>query len=80
MKIEENDNELSIDMIEERLEICRKCPICDLDNWICNAKLYLNPITNDVSTTPKDGYIKGCNCKLNWKAKNPNRHCPAKKW
>ena len=42
-------------MINERERICRKCPICDLDNWVCNAKLYLNPETNDVSITPKEG-------------------------
>ena len=48
--------------ITERTKICRSCPICDTDKEICNAKLYLNPETNDVSTTPKPGYIKGCGC------------------
>lgn len=80
MIIEENDNELNIDMIEEREKICKKCPICDLDNWVCNAKLYLNPDTNDVSISPKDGYIKGCGCVLKYKIPNGNKHCPAKKW
>ena len=66
--------------MEERLEICLHCPICDIDNLVCQAGLYLNPITNDISTGPKEGYIKGCGCLLKNKTKNPNKHCPAKKW
>ena len=60
-------NDLYSLVIEEREKICKKCPICDLDNWICNAKLYLNPETNDVSIIPKEGYIKGCGCILKYK-------------
>lgn len=67
-------------MIEERTEICRKCPICDLDKWVCNAKLYLNPKTNDVSTIQKKDYIKGCGCILKFKIPNSKKHCPAGKW
>lgn len=67
-------------MIQERTEICKKCPICDLDNWMCNAKLYLNPETNDISLSPKKNYIKGCGCAIELKVQNPNRHCPAGKW
>lgn len=67
-------------MIEKRTNICKKCPICDLDKWVCSAKLYLNVETNDVSTSPKSGYIKGCGCLLSMKIKNPNKHCPVKKW
>ena len=64
----------------DRLDICKKCPICDTNNWVCKATLYLNPETNDVSTYAKAGYIKGCGCALLIKTKNPNKHCPAKKW
>jgi hypothetical protein len=67
-------------MIQERTNICKKCPICDLDNWVCNGKLYLNPETNDISVSPKEGYIKGCGCAILYKVKNPSKHCPAKKW
>lgn len=67
-------------MEQERIDICRKCPICDLENWICNSKLYLNPETNDISAGPKKGYIKGCGCALEIKIPNKNRHCPANKW
>lgn len=64
----------------DRLSICKKCPICDTNKWICNSKLYLNPETNDVSVKPKTGYIKGCGCLLQVKTKNPNAKCPTGKW
>lgn len=77
---------LSVDMsslIESRIAICKKCPLYKRKYMIvayCNEKLYLNPKTNDVSTYPKDGYIKGCGCTIEYKANNLNNHCPCKKW
>ena len=64
--------------INERLEICNKCPIYSRGR--CNSRLYLNPKTNEVSTIPKIGFIRGCNCFIEVKAKNPNNHCIAGKW
>jgi hypothetical protein len=66
--------------IERRYNICLVCPICDQEDGVCNSHLYLNPENNDVSTTPKEGYIKGCGCILENKIKNKTNHCPAKKW
>ena len=66
--------------VTERTIICRKCPICDNEREICNAHLYLNPDTNDVSTESKEGYIKGCGCHLKWKIANKKSKCPAGKW
>jgi len=66
--------------VTERTIICRKCPICDTVNEMCNAGLYLNPETNDISTYSKDGYIKGCGCHLKWKIANIKSKCPAGKW
>lgn len=66
--------------ITKRTIICRKCPICDNEREICNAHLYLNPDTNDVSTELKEGYIKGCGCHLKWKIANIKSKCPAGKW
>lgn len=68
------------DFIKSRTDICKKCPICDLDNWVCNAKLYLNPKNNDISIEPKEGYKKGCGCLLSKKIPNVNKKCPAGKW
>ena len=66
--------------ITERTKICRACSICDTEREMCNAKLYVNPDTNDVSTSPKPGFIKGCGCYLKYKIENINKHCPAGKW
>ena len=66
--------------VTKRTIICRKCPICDNEREICNAHLYLNPDTNDVSTESKEGYIKGCGCHLKWKIANIKSKCPARKW
>lgn len=66
--------------VTKRTIICRKCPICDNEREICNAHLYLNPDTNDVSTESKECYIKGCGCHLKWKIANIKSKCPAGKW
>ena len=66
--------------VTDRTIICRSCPICDTVTEMCNAGLYLNPKTNDVSTYPKEGYIKGCGCHLKWKIANKKSKCPAGKW
>ena len=66
--------------VTKRTIICRKCPICDNERELCNAHLYLNPKTNDVSTEPKEGYIKGCGCHLKWKIANKKSKCPVGKW
>lgn len=67
-------------MIAERTKLCEKCPICDLDKWVCNGNLYLNPKTNDVSIEPKEGYIKGCGCLLKKKIPDSIKRCPVGKW
>ena len=47
---------------------------------MCNNKLWLNPITKDVSLDKKDGYVRGCGCVLSAKTRLPNAVCPANKW
>ena len=71
---------MHVQSIEEREEICKKCPILEPYRRVCNPKLYLNPDTNEVSTTPKAGFIRGCNCAVFIKMKNLNNHCVAGKW
>ncbi len=66
--------------INDRLRICLECPIYSPSNGRCNSKLWINPDTNDVSTTAKNGYIRGCNCVVKIKMKNKNAHCIAGKW
>ena len=64
--------------INERLAICNQCPI--YSNGRCNSNLWLNPDTNEVSTYARPKFIRGCNCYIKIKVRNPNLHCIAGKW
>lgn len=74
---------LSKDLSEARLEICHKCPLWRKLDFIgeqCNPGLWLNPETGDISREQKDGYFKGCGCRLKAKTSAPESNCPANKW
>ncbi len=70
-----NTNEFNI---ENRLAICMQCAIYNRGR--CDSSLWINPNTNETSDHAKIGYIRGCNCYINVKARNPNNHCVAGKW
>lgn len=65
-----------------RMEICSKCPIIALKSYgyVCDSSKHLNPETNEVSYLYKDGFYKGCGCRLNAKTREQEEHCPAGKW
>ena len=66
-----------------RLNICKKCKLyknSSLLGEICNNKLWINPKNEDISTEYKDGYIKGCGCRLRAKTTLVNATCPIGKW
>lgn len=72
---------LNKDISEIRMEICHKCPLFkNTTGGLCNPKLWLEPNENKISTVRKDGYFKGCGCRLKAKTTLPNAHCPAHKW
>lgn len=63
------------------MDICEVCPLfVNRNGGICNSSLWLNVETGDVSSTPKDGYKKGCGCLLQYKVKGENAKCPVGKW
>ena len=66
------------DLVKTRIKICERCPIYSRGR--CNSNLWINPDTNEVSTYARTGYIRGCNCLIAVKARNPNNHCVAGKW
>lgn len=66
--------------IEERLAICKKCPIYNPRTDRCNSNLWYNPNTEEVSTYARIGFTRGCNCVMSIKAKNPHNHCVVGKW
>lgn len=70
------------DLAETRLKICRDCLLYDHRSYgdICNDNLYLNPETDEVSSFPRNGYFRGCGCRLKAKTTLPTAHCPANKW
>ena len=65
---------------DERMGICKKCPIYAPNNGTCDSNLWINPDTNEVSKNAKYGYIRGCGCNLNYKTRNKTNHCIAGKW
>lgn len=72
---------LNKDIGEERMKICLSCPLyVKRLGGICNSKLWLNPITNEISTEQKDGFKKGCGCRLSAKVTVPQAKCPLNKW
>lgn len=71
---------MHVQNIKEREEICRRCPIFNPSRNICNPKLWINPETNEVSTSAKASFIKGCGCAVFVKMKNLSNHCIAGKW
>lgn len=71
------------DLYIKRMLICKQCKLFKIDNIfgaICNSNLYLNPITDEVSTKEKIGYKNGCGCILGSKTRVPESHCPLDKW
>lgn len=72
---------LNKDLSQERMKICKECPLFVQElGGLCNPRLYLNPVTGDTSVKYKDGYRRGCGCRLNAKTKLKNAHCPNDKW
>lgn len=72
---------LNKDISEERLKICYYCPLYSPKfGGMCNNRLWLNPNTGDVSTVKKDGYKRGCGCRLLSKTKVLEASCPLDKW
>lgn len=72
---------LNKDISEERLKICKKCPLYSFQfGGICNSRLYINLDNEDVSIEPKPGYKHGCGCRLKAKTAITNEQCPINKW
>lgn len=71
------------DLYNERIKICKKCPLYKKDKIlgeICNPALYINPINDKVSYVSQEGWIKGCGCFLQSKTREKTSVCYAGKW
>lgn len=72
---------LNADISKQRMQICYMCPLfVNMLGGICNRQLWLNPNTGDVSTEQKDGYKRGCGCRVRSKTRLVNEQCPLGKW
>lgn len=74
---------IDTDYSKERLEICRTCKLLKIDpifGEVCNKHLFLNPVTDNISTHPKIGFLNGCGCVIKSKTKVLNAKCPLNKW
>lgn len=72
---------LNKDIKNIRLNICKKCPLyTPRFGGMCNNKLWYNANSGDVSIAYKDGYIRGCGCRLQAKTTLADEKCPAGKW
>lgn len=69
------------DISQKRLAVCKKCPLLkDTLGGVCNYKLYMNPETLEVSETPKEGFKRGCGCRVQAKTRLPYAKCPLDRW
>ena len=70
------------ELFKKRIVICEECPLYKYTPMgpICNNYLFLDPATNDYSKEEKEGYIRGCGCRLNAKTRLIDAECPAGKW
>lgn len=60
------------ELYKERIKICRQCKLKYNDKIFgesCNSTIYLNPITDEISKKPKEGFKNGCGCILRSKAR-----------
>ncbi len=71
------------ELFNNRIKICRCCKLHKIDNIfgeVCNPRLYINPETEEISSSKKPGYIHGCGCILASKCRVPDAKCPMNKW
>lgn len=72
---------LKEDLSQNRLKICHTCPLYSEEyGGLCNNRLWLNVNTGDVSSVKKEGYIRGCGCRVQAKTRLSNATCVAGKW
>lgn len=68
------------ELSEKRMSICKKCPLFDAKAIKCNNKKCYNKKTNEISTSPANGFICGCGCYLTKKTKAVKAKCPLGNW
>jgi hypothetical protein len=62
----------------KREKICDACPLKNGNS--CDTQKWIDPITLEISKMPKNGFIRGCGCRLSAKQKSKYSNCPAGFW
>lgn len=65
-------------IFSKRETICNACPLKNGNS--CDTQRWIDPLTLEVSKMPKDGFIRGCGCRLSAKQKSKYSSCPAGFW
>lgn len=65
-------------VFKHRETICNSCPLKNGNS--CDTQKWINASNFDVSNMPKEGYIRGCGCRLSAKQKSKGSKCPAGFW
>ena len=67
---------------EERLEICKKCPLSRITEFglKCDNRKWISPDGTQASFFKKEGWKRGCGCTLTYKTRNPDNHCIINLW
>ncbi|MEW7277031.1 hypothetical protein ABW636_00370 [Aquimarina sp. 2201CG1-2-11] len=69
-------NEMAIFALREK--ICHSCALKKGNT--CNPRKWINSTTLEVSDTAKEGFVRGCGCRLSAKQKSKGSICPASFW
>ena len=71
------------DLYTRRIEICKNCPLFTnkkVVGYVCDSKKYYNPETEESGEFPQKGFINGCGCRLEAKARLKNAKCVLGRW
>ncbi|WP_143569830.1 hypothetical protein [Tenacibaculum agarivorans] len=61
-----------------RERICNNCPLKTGNS--CNSSKYIHPLTKEFSNYRKQGFVRGCGCRLSAKQRAKGSSCPAGFW
>lgn len=69
------------ELFEFRMKICKECPLYKDTPLgpVCNPNLFINK-EGEVSKTRKDGFVRGCSCRLGSKTRVSSAKCIVNKW
>lgn len=68
------------ELSNERMKICRECPLYNEETDRCDSKRCYNKETGELNDLPQKGFICGCNCLMKKKTRSVSSKCVLGKW